>query len=75
MLVYTYSEARQNFARLLEHAASGTKVQIKRRDGKIFTLKIDKQLKKRSPLDVAGCDAGLNVDEIVSMIHESRKYG
>ena len=38
MNVYTYSEARQRFARLLDEARAGSGVRIKRRDGSEFTV-------------------------------------
>lgn len=37
MTVFTYSQARQNFAAVLDRAAKEGKVQIKRKDGSVFT--------------------------------------
>jgi prevent-host-death family protein len=39
MIVYTYSEARQNLASLLDRAAQEGEVRIKRRDGQVFVVK------------------------------------
>jgi hypothetical protein len=43
-IVYTYSEARQNLASLLEKAAKEGEVRIKRKDGQIFVVKPQPQL-------------------------------
>jgi len=69
--IYTYSEARQNFASLLDLAVAQGEVRIQRRDGQTFVLR--PELAKKSPLDVEGLDLNLHVDEIVSYIHEGRR--
>lgn len=50
MQVYTYSEARQKLARVLEQAESVGKVFIRRKDGRTFAL-VPEQLRS-SPLDI-----------------------
>lgn len=71
MTVYTFSEARQNFASLLDTAKKEGKVLIKRKDGSIFeVLPITP---KGSPLDVKGIDVGLDAAEIVSILREVRE--
>ena len=71
MTVYTFSEARQNFASLLEKAKKEGKVLIKRKDGSIFeVLPITP---KGSPLEVKGVDVGLDAAEIVSLLREVRE--
>jgi hypothetical protein len=70
MQVYTYSEARQNLAALLERAAAEGGVIIKRRDGASFVVK--KESPSRSPLDVGTVDARLTRDEIVDAVREGR---
>ena len=52
MKIYTYSEARQRLASLLEQAAKYGEVRIKRRDGQVFVVKPQKG--KGSPLAVEG---------------------
>jgi hypothetical protein len=52
MKTYTYSEARQQFAALLDEARRAGRVQIRRRDGQLFVLQPATQ--ERSPLDVPG---------------------
>ena len=71
MKVYTYTEARQNLASLLERAAQEGEVRIKRRDGRIFVVKPERR--EGSPLDVEGIDLGLTAREIVQFIQEGRR--
>ena len=71
MTLYTFSEARQNFASLLEKAKTEGRVLIKRKDGSIFAVQPVKS--KDSPLDVKGVDAGLDAAEIVTILREMRK--
>ncbi len=73
MKVYTYSEARQNLAAVLEEARRDGTVRIRRRDGQIFAVSPDQT--KKSPLDVKGVELGLTRDEIVNLIHEGRGDG
>ena len=71
MKVYTYSEARQNLASLLQEAQSGDEVRIRRRDGQEFAIKPAERMD--SPLDVKGVDLSLSVDEIVDIVREIRE--
>ncbi len=71
MAVYTYSEARQNLASLLEQASQEGEVKIKRKDGQIFVIRPEP--KANSPLEVEGIDLGLTTAEIVQFVQESRK--
>lgn len=71
MKSYTYSEARQNLATLLEEAQKDGSVRIRRRDGRTFL--ITPEAAGRSSLDVEGVDLGLTIDEIVEFIHEGRR--
>ena len=74
MRVYTYSEARQNLASVLEVAQRDGAVGIRRRDGGFFVLR--PEASDSSPLDVEGVDLGVTTDEIVAMIREGReRYG
>ncbi len=71
MRVYTYSEARQNFASLLEIAQRDGAVRIRRKDGRAFVLQPESSAV--SPLDVEGVDIGVTSAEIVAMIREGRE--
>ena len=71
--VYTYSEARQNFASLLEKAIREGEVRIKRRDGQLFA--ISPVAAAGSPLDVEGIDLDLTKEEIIEFIQEGRRHG
>ena len=70
MNVYTFSEARQNLATVLEEAQRKGAVRIKRRDGSEFEIAPVRS--QRSPLDVEGVNLGLSADEIVSALRETR---
>ena len=71
MNVYTYSEARQNLATLLETALQEGEVLIRRKDGQVFVLKPINETD--SPLDVKGVDLGLTAEEILQFIQEGRR--
>lgn len=71
MKVYTYSEARQRLARLLDEAGKRGEIRIKRRDGSEFTVRPIPT--RGSPLNVAGVDTGVTRDDIVGAIRESRE--
>ena len=71
MREYSFTEARQQFASVLDEAKREGVVCIKKRDGEAFYLK-PAELKK-SPLDVEGVDLGLNSSEIVGVIREGRE--
>ncbi|MEJ2264874.1 MAG: type II toxin-antitoxin system Phd/YefM family antitoxin [Anaerolineales bacterium] len=71
MKLYTYSEARQKLASLLEQAEKEGEVRIKRKDGKVFVLK--PQPRSDSPLDVEGIDLDITPSEILKFIEEGRR--
>jgi len=71
MKTYTYSEARQHFAALLDEARRAGRVQIRRRDGQLFVLQPATQ--ERSPLDVPGVDAGLLAGDSAAWLREERE--
>ena len=71
MKTYTYSEARQNLADLLDEATRSGEVRIRRRDGRSFAVRPAKT--KRSPLDVDGIETDLSGDEIVRTVREMRR--
>jgi len=71
MITYTYSEARQNLATLLDNAKKEGEILIKRKDGSSFMVRPINSFK--SPLDVAGINVQLSSEEIVSSIREIRE--
>jgi hypothetical protein len=71
MRVYTYSEARQRLAALLDEARKKGAVRIRRRDGQEFVLRPVEP--EGSPLDVEGLDLDWSRDEIVAAVRESRE--
>lgn len=73
---YSSTEARQNFAAVLEQARRDGAVHIQRRDGQAFIL--TPAPRKLSPLDVEGVKLATPItrDEIIEIIRESReRYG
>lgn len=71
MKTYTYSEARQKLAALLDLARREGRVQIRRRDGQLFILQPAKP--KGSPLDVPGVQANLQRGETLDWLKTSRE--
>ena len=71
MKVYTYSEARQSLASVLEEAHREWAVGIRRKDGRVFAIRPEPS--KGSTLDIKGMDLGVATDEIVGFIRESRR--
>ena len=73
MQVYTYSEARQKLAEVLQQAESTGKVLIRRKDGRTFALVPENNLS--SPLDVPSVKANISTQDIVDIIREGREKG
>ena len=71
MQVYTYSEARQKLAKILDQAENTGKVLIRRRDGRTFALVPEKNIS--SPLDVPSIKANITTQELVDIIREGRE--
>lgn len=71
MKEFTYSEARQRLAALLERARREGAVRIRRKDGQVFVLRPEQAA--GSPLDVPSIGARLNRDEILDAIREGRR--
>jgi hypothetical protein len=68
--LYTYSEARQRLAAVLDEAAEQGEVRIKRRDGQVFIIR--PATRTTSPLDVPGINLGMSAEEIVAFVQEGR---
>ena len=75
MNVYTYTEARQRLASVLDEATQTGQVRIRRKDGQAFVIRPDRP--KTSPLDVQGLNLDITADEIVLFVKEGRRpdYG
>ncbi len=70
MKVYTYSEARQRLADVLNIARS-EEVVIKRRGGETFSIIFKKS--KKSPFDVPGIQTKATTKDILAAVKESRE--
>lgn len=71
MHVYTYSEARQKLAIVLEQSENTGKVLIRRKDGRTFAIVPEKVVS--SPLDVPSIKANISTQEIIDIIREARE--
>lgn len=71
MDVYTYSEARQHLARVLNRAEKSGAVHIRRRGGAVFQITPIEP--KSSPLDVGFVKTDLTRKQIVAAVQESRR--
>lgn len=70
MRVFTYSEARQKLAHLLDIALN-EEVLIKRRGGDTFTLA--RRTSPESPLDVPGVSTKARTRDILEAVRDSRE--
>ena len=70
MKIFTYSEARQNLAKVLTMAQT-EEVEIRRKDGSVFSLKA-KQKVSTSPFAVEGISSEATTAEIISAVRKSR---
>ena len=71
MKTYTYSEARQRLATLLDQARREGRVQIRRQDGSTFVLQ--PVVSDRSPLDVPGVRSRFRRGELVALVRAERE--
>jgi hypothetical protein len=71
MKIYTYSQAREKLADLLEESKN-EEVVIRRRKGDMFSV-APKSPSRRSPFDVPGLRKKITRREILQAIRESRQ--
>jgi len=71
MKEYTFSEARQRLASLLDRARKEGAVRIRKRNGQKFILQPEEQ--SSSPLDVPGLNLNIGREEILEIIRSSRR--
>ena len=70
MKAFTYSEARQNLSKLLL-LAQDEEVEIRRKDGSIFSL-MSKIKKSKSPFDIQGLKTKATTQDILDAVEHSR---
>jgi prevent-host-death family protein len=68
--VYTFSEARQRLAEVLDRAKD-EEVVIRRRSGDAF--RVVYQRPSKSPLDIPGVKTSITTEDILEAIRESRE--
>lgn len=71
MKEFTYSEARQQLATLLEKARREGAVRIRRRDGQVFVLRPEQRT--GSPLDVPSLKLRISRDDLLTAVREGRR--
>lgn len=71
MKIYTYSQAREKLADILEESKK-EEVVIRRRKGDLFSI-VPKSPVCRSPFDVTGLHKNISRKEIIEAIRESRE--
>lgn len=71
MKVYTFSEARQRLAALLDQARREGKVRIRRRDGQEYVVRPVEE-RVSSPFDVPGLDLAIPLVDVVDVVREGR---
>jgi len=70
MKVFTYSEARQNLAKILQ-MAKREEIEIRRKDGSVYSLR-SKSKSSKSPFDVPGVKTKATTKNIIDAVRESR---
>ena len=71
MKVYTYFEARQSLASILNEAYREGAGGVRRKDGRMFVTQPEPS--KGSPLDIKSMNLAVTTDEIVGFIRERRR--
>ena len=71
MREYSFTEARQNFAAILNEAKKDGVICVKKRDGEAFYIR--PAAPQKSPLDVEGVNLGISSSEMIDVIRESRE--
>ena len=74
MKSYSYSEARGNFATVLDEAERDGAVEIRRRDGTVFRI-LPLRNSKASPLNVKGVKLAASAADLVAIVREGRERG
>jgi prevent-host-death family protein len=71
MKEYSFTEARQNFASILDEAKKTGVVCIKKKNGESFYIK--PVISKKSPLDIKGVNLGISSSDIVDIVRSGRE--
>lgn len=71
MTTYTFSQAREKFASVLDRAKAEGQAMVRRRDGSLFVIRPVRR--RSSPLGVEGIRTNLTAKQIVEIIREGRE--
>jgi hypothetical protein len=72
MMVYSYADARQKLAAILELALTEGQVKLRNRDGRIFVIRPERVV-KASPFDVRSVKLPITKMDILNAVRESRE--
>ncbi len=71
MTVYSFAEARERLAALLERALTEGQVKLRSREGRVFIIRPER-LPKTSPFEVRSVKLPVSKADILDAIRESR---
>lgn len=71
MREYSFTEARQHFASILDEAKNEGVVYIKKRNGESFYIK--PVISRKSPFDIEGVNLEISTEDIVDIIRLGRE--
>jgi prevent-host-death family protein len=71
MREYSFTEARQHFAAILDEAKKEGIVCIKKRNGESFYIK--PVISKKSPLDIEGVNLEISTEDIIDIVRSGRE--
>jgi prevent-host-death family protein len=71
MREYSFTEARQHFAAILDEAKKEGIVCIKKRNGESFYIK--PVISKKSPLDIEGVTLEISTEDIIDIVRSGRE--
>lgn len=72
MIIYSYSDASQKLAAILDLALQSGQAKLRNKDGKIFVIRPER-VSKTSPLDVRSVKFSLSKSDILNAIQEGRE--
>jgi antitoxin (DNA-binding transcriptional repressor) of toxin-antitoxin stability system len=72
MKIFNYSEARQNFAAILNTSLT-EEVIITRRDGSRFRIVPIIEKNRKSPFEIEGVKSSVKTSEIISIVRKGRE--
>jgi hypothetical protein len=72
MMVYSYADARQKLAAILELALAEGQVKLRNRNGQVFVIRPER-IAKTSPFNVRSVKLTITKSDILSAVRESQE--